>query len=161
MHRNLTPAALAMLLLAAGCATLPPAPAAPGTVALDEGALSGWWDLEQVGRQRTEMAIWLSFDGEGSASGAIACNRWSGPYALAAGTIDYGDNIIITTGGCHPRFATRELTGRAEETLWRHDAAYLSDDGNYLYLDGQDRLVFRRTTEAAILQTDRQTRNAR
>ena len=159
MLRSLLPAALTLPLLA-GCVTPVPPPSAADTVAVSARMLTGWWDLEQVGRQRTEMAIWLSFDGEGNARGAIACNRWSGPYRLTGGMIEYGENIIITSGGCHPRFATRELTGRAEETLWRHDAAYLSGDGDYLYLDGQDRLVFRRTTEAAILQTDRQTRNA-
>ena len=111
---------------------------------VDETSVLGRWELERIDRSKVANAIMLNFMANGQVRGAIECNSFLTDYRVADQAIDLG-NAIITTAGCHPRFdAEPQLVEQAEATLFAQPPATISDDGEYLLLNGTSVLVFRR-----------------
>lgn len=109
-----------------------------------KAALLGSWELTEVGSQRVSKGLTLTFNADGSLSGSVRCNSLSGRYELLSQRIVLADEII-TLAGCLPWPENRAIVARAEKTLFSPAAvAFLSGDGEQLYVRGQDTLRFRR-----------------
>lgn len=135
--------AFGALFLALACAPVPPA---HPTVGVSNAALAGSWELSHVGTRPVSRAISLTFNPDGTVTGAIRCNAWSGRYEARPSAIAFSEDIIITAAGCPGSWpADRGLAQRAERTLFGEHTAYLSADLQRLYLRGQDELRFNRT----------------
>jgi putative lipoprotein len=110
------------LMLAAGCATLPPPPSLHGTSwvveSLDQGGLIA------------NVEITMAFDPAGGVAGSAGCNRYQGATELADGAITFG-SLATTRRACAP--AVMDQEGRFLEAL-RRTVAYALDDRGFLEL---------------------------
>ena len=129
--------------LLSGCATAPAS--TNGGSWPTPSTLAGSWEIASVAGRRADHALGVQFGPGDMISGRISCNAWAGTYAVDGATIDFSDDIIITTAGCGPRWpANGELAGRAEHSFWHHRQAWLSADGQHLYFQGDDLVVMDR-----------------
>ena len=132
--------ALSALALLGGCSTTPTAP--PRT--LDAKDIVGSWTLTDIGSHRVTRAINLRFASDGSLNGEVRCNGLSGRYHVIPPRILFSGTIVTVAGCSRDWPANRRLVERGEQTLFGSPSpiAYVSVDGQRLYVRGRDLLQF-------------------
>jgi heat shock protein HslJ len=145
MPKLRNPVACAISALALGCAPVVIEPAVvtpPSWAPLTKQALLGSWELTRVSSQPVPRGMSLTFSADGGVRGRMTCgNLLRASYQVFPHRIAFAP-ITITERGCD----SPALLNAAEKTLRLPSSAYLSPDGQRLYIRAQETLEFTRAT---------------
>jgi heat shock protein HslJ len=139
-------AALALVLVLAGCAGKPSAPPEPSIV--------GLWQAQEIAGTAVpaDARVTLSLYGDGRAVGRAGCNNYTTKYQRTGGTISFAP-AISTKMACAPELMALEQSYL--DTLMAATQVERRPDGTLALISGNGAQLLFRRQEAASLQDAR------
>src|SRR5262245_58258246 len=134
---TLTPAALAWLLLLAGCTG---GGGPEGAVEKAASIVGPVWTVEEIAGAPVsgETPVTLQLGANGKASGRGGCNSYGGPYTLAGDAIRFS-GLAATRMACAPDVMDQEQ--RYFDTLAKVERYAVADDGALLLGTGEGKEI--------------------